>query len=71
MDRTRAVAAEHRAAVPLGGLARSSWYYEPAGETAENLALMRRIDEQYLETPFYGSRKMAETWASIASACSG
>ena len=44
----------------LLGLNRSSYYYEPAGETAENLELMRRIDEQYLETPFYGSRKMAE-----------
>jgi len=31
----------------------------PAGETAQNLALMRRIDGQYLQTPFYGSRKMA------------
>ena len=44
----------------LLGLARSTWYYRPAGESAENLALMRRIDEQYLRTPFYGSRKMAE-----------
>ena len=43
----------------LLGLARSTRYYTPAGETAENLALMRRIDEQYLQTPFYGSRKMA------------
>jgi putative transposase len=43
----------------LGELARSSWYYRPVGETAENLALMRRIDEQYLQTPFYGSRKLA------------
>ncbi|MCI0422854.1 MAG: DDE-type integrase/transposase/recombinase, partial [Acidobacteria bacterium] len=42
------------------GLARSTWYYRPAGESAENLALMRRIDEQYLRTPFYGSRKLAE-----------
>ena len=41
------------------GLPRSTWYYMPAGETAENLALMKRIDEQYLQTPFYGSRKMA------------
>jgi putative transposase len=40
-------------------LPRSTWYYVPAGETAENLALMRAIDEQYLQTPFYGSRKMA------------
>jgi putative transposase len=29
------------------------------GESAENLALMREIDRQYLETPFYGSRKLA------------
>ena len=43
----------------LLGLPRSSWYYEPAQESAENLALMRRIDEQYLRTPFYGSRRMA------------
>ena len=43
------------------GLARSSWYYRPGTESAENLALMRRIDEQYLKTPFYGSRKMAFT----------
>ena len=42
------------------GLSRSSWYYELASETAANLALMRVIDEQYLRTPFYGSRKMAE-----------
>ena len=41
-------------------LARSTFYYEPACESAENLALMRRIDQQYLETPFYGSRRMAE-----------
>jgi len=44
----------------LVGLARSTCYYHRAGESAGNLALMRRIDEQYLRTPFYGSRKMAE-----------
>jgi len=43
-------------------LNRSSWYREPAGESAENLELMRKIDEQYLTTPFYGSRKMAEVF---------
>jgi len=42
------------------GLARSSWYYTPAAETAENLTLMRLIDKQYLATPFYGSRKLAK-----------
>ena len=44
----------------LLGLARSSCYYQPAGESAENLALMRRIDEQYLKTPYFGSRRMAD-----------
>ena len=27
-------------------LPRSTWYYAPAGETAENLALMKQIDAQ-------------------------
>jgi putative transposase len=40
-------------------LPRSTLYYRPASETAENLSLMRILDEQYLKTPFYGSRKMA------------
>ena len=39
-------------------LNRASWYYEPVPESAENLAWMRRIDEQYLATPFFGSRQM-------------
>jgi len=42
----------------LLGLNRSTVYYTPAEETEENLCLMRRIDEQYLKTPFYGSRRM-------------
>jgi putative transposase len=44
----------------LLGLAHSTCYYRPAGESEENLALMRAIDAQYLRTPFYGSRKLAE-----------
>jgi len=40
------------------GLARSTWYHRPKGESAMNLDLMWRIDEQFLETPFYGSRQM-------------
>jgi putative transposase len=44
----------------LLGLARSTRYYRPVGESAENLALMRRIDELYLRFPFYGSRKFSE-----------
>ena len=42
----------------LIGLPRSTWYYEPQRETAENLRLMRLLDEQYTRTPFYGSRRM-------------
>jgi len=44
----------------LLSISRSSFYYAPKGETAFNLALMRLIDEQFLETPFYGGRQM--TW---------
>jgi putative transposase len=43
----------------LLSLSRSSLYYTAKGESAENLALMRRIDELYLEYPFYGSRQMS------------
>jgi putative transposase len=43
----------------LLGLNRSGVYYEPACESEENLRLMRLIDEQYLRTPFYGSRRMS------------
>ena len=39
---------------------RSGLYYEPVGESEENLLLLRLLDEQYTRTPFYGSRKMTE-----------
>lgn len=42
----------------LLGLNRATFYHQPAGETALNLALMRVLDEQYTRTPFYGYRKM-------------
>jgi putative transposase len=42
----------------LVGLNRSTYYLPPATESEENLRLMRLIDEQYLKTPFYGSRRM-------------
>lgn len=44
-------------------LSRSSFYYEPATESAANLALMRQLDELYLKYPFYGSRRMVEELA--------
>jgi putative transposase len=40
-------------------LPRSTYYYEPAPETPENLALMRLIDEEYTDHPEKGSRRMA------------
>jgi putative transposase len=40
-------------------ISRSGWYYAPKGDSQENLLLMREIDEQYLKTPWYGSRQMA------------
>ena len=43
----------------LLSIGRSSLYYEPTGESAETLALMRRIDELFLKYPFYGARRMA------------
>ena len=44
----------------LIGLPRSSYYRSPKGgqESAENLEIMRYIDETYTKHPFYGSRQM-------------
>ena len=44
----------------LLGVARASYYYEPAQESTLNLQLMRWLDEQYTLTPFYGVEKMTE-----------
>lgn len=44
----------------LLGIHRSRLYYELVPETAENLMFMRLIDEQYLKTPFWGSRNMTD-----------
>ncbi len=42
----------------LLGVSRSSLYYRPKAASEEDLSLMREMDRQYLETPFYGSRRM-------------
>jgi len=39
-------------------LSRSTFYYQPLGENAYNLALMRLIDEQFTKRPFYGVPRM-------------
>ena len=48
-------------------LSRSTAYYEPRAEEADNVALKERIDEQYTHTPFYGVARMTaqlrrESW---------
>lgn len=43
----------------LVSISRSRLYDRPAGETSLNLELMRLIDAQFLETPWYGARQMA------------
>ena len=48
----------------LLGVNRSGLYYQAVGESAENLLLMRLLDEQYTRAPFYGSRKMTEWLAT-------
>jgi len=42
----------------LLGLSLASLYYEPVPETADNLRLMRFIDEEYTAHPFLGSRRL-------------
>ena len=43
----------------LMSVSRSSHYFIGKGESRLNLTLMRLIDEQFMETPWYGSRQMA------------
>jgi putative transposase len=39
-------------------VSRSTAYYQSTRDTEEDLALMREIDELYLERPYFGSRRM-------------
>ena len=41
-------------------LNRSRFYYLPSGESPENLAIMRFLDQQYFSTPFYGALKLTK-----------
>jgi len=43
----------------LIGISRSSVYYRPRGHSQKDLAVMKLIDQQYLTTPFYGSRRVS------------
>jgi len=40
---------------------RSSYYYSPVGESPFNLELTRKIDELFMECPFYGSRQILDS----------
>jgi len=55
----------------LLSISRSSFYYQPKGETALNLMLMRQIDQQFLETPFFGVRQPFGTLPCNALSASG
>ncbi len=62
-ERCRMTYADHRQLsvrrqCELLGVSRSTYYHRPAGETSENLELMRLIDEQHLRYPFSGRRQM-------------
>ena len=58
------IQADHLLAVTrrceLLDVARSTVYYRPTGISAEDLALMRLLDEIHLERPFYGSRRLRD-----------
>jgi putative transposase len=51
----------------LLGISRGSAYYEPVPVSAEDLALMRRIDELHLQFPFAGSRMLRGLLAAEGS----
>lgn len=40
---------------------RSTYYHQPRPESSENLRLLRKLDELYMDYPFFGSRRMAVT----------
>lgn len=44
---------------------RSGYYYEPQSENQLNLAIMRKLDEQYIQTPFYGVLRMHQYICSL------
>jgi len=51
----------------LLGFSRSALYYRSVGVSDADIWLMRRLDEQYTKTPFYGSRRMAAQFRTQGS----
>lgn len=57
-------------------ISRSSFYYQPVGESPETLGLMRQIDQLYMHYPFYGARQMVrhltrDGFPSVVTGCAG
>jgi putative transposase len=65
IDRSHKLSLTQQAA--LLGISRGSVYYEPVPVSAEDLALMRRIDALHLEFPFAGSRMLRGLLAAEGS----
>jgi putative transposase len=61
IDRSHALSIVRQAKVL--NISRGSVYYKPRPVSAEDLALMRRIDELHLDYPFSGSRMLREMLA--------
>lgn len=58
-ERKKMVESNHEALsvkkqLDLVSISSSSFYYVPKGESEENRAILRLLDEQYFKTPFYG-----------------
>jgi hypothetical protein len=47
----------------LVSISRASYYRQPAGESDETLALMRLIDETFLDCPFYNAARPHSSFA--------
>ena len=58
IDRSHGLPVVQQAKVP--GISRGSVYYRPRPVSAEDLAIMRRMDELHLEFPFAGSRMLRD-----------
>ncbi len=43
----------------LLGLPKSTYYYEPCRDDRFNLAMMKEIDQIFMECPFYGKRRIS------------
>ena len=44
----------------LLGVSRSSLYYRPRPESQDELDLLKRLDELFMENPMYGSRRLQQ-----------